>query len=122
MMKILVAEDEKALSHALDLKLTSAGFAVTVAVDGEEALSLLEKEHFDLLLLDLVMPKKDGFVVLEALKARKTDMQVVVLSNLGQPEDEDRAKSLGAVDFWIKADIPLVEVVARIKKLLKIET
>lgn len=121
-MKVLVVEDEKALAHALDLKLTSAGFGVTVAVDGEEALADLARGHYDIMLLDLVMPKKDGFAVLEALKAKKIEMPVIVLSNLSQVEDERKAKELGVIDFWVKADITLVEVVSRIKKLLKISS
>ncbi len=116
--RVLIAEDEKALANALELKLTNAGFAVVVAVDGEETLRRLATEHFDLLLLDLIMPNKDGFAVLTELHEKKAKMPVVVLSNLGQTEDERRAKELGAVDYWVKADITLMDVVTRIKKLL----
>ncbi len=120
MPRILIAEDEKALARVLELKLTKAGFAVMIAEDGEEASKLLANEHFDLLLLDLVMPKKDGFAVLSELAGKKATLPVVVLSNLGQTEDERKAKVLGAVDYWVKADISLVDVVNRIKKLLDI--
>lgn len=116
--RVLIAEDEKALANALELKLTNAGFGVVVAVDGEETLRRLSTEHFDLLLLDLIMPNKDGFAVLTELHEKKAKIPVVVLSNLGQTEDERRAKELGAVDYWVKADITLMDVVTRIKKLL----
>lgn len=120
MPRILIAEDEKALARVLELKLTKAGFAVVIAEDGEEASKLLASESFDLVLLDLVMPKKDGFAVLSELAGKKATLPVVVLSNLGQTEDEKKAKELGAVDYWVKADISLVDVVNRIKKLLDI--
>lgn len=116
--KILIAEDEKALARALELKLTNAGFLVTVSLDGKDALSRLENEHFDLLLLDLVMPNMDGFAVLSDLSTMKNHPLVVVLSNLGQDEDRAKVKELGAVDYWVKADTTLVDIVARIKKLL----
>lgn len=116
--RILIAEDEKALARVLELKLAKAGFAVSIAEDGEEASRLLATDQFDLLLLDLVMPKKDGFAVLAELAQKKAHLPVVVLSNLGQTEDEKKAKELGAVDYWVKANISLVDVVNRIKKLL----
>ena len=119
---ILIAEDERALSKALELKLTNAGFLVTIATDGEAALKLIEGNHFDLLLLDLIMPNKDGFAVLTELSSKKSKLPVVVLSNLGQSEDERKAKELGAVDYWVKADISLIDVVNKIKKLLDVST
>lgn len=112
--KILIAEDEKALARALELKLTSAGFIISVAHDGEEALAKILAEKFDLVLLDLVMPKKDGFSVLENLKAKGNTTPVIVSSNLSQEEDFQKAKSLGAVDYFIKSDTPLSEIVNKI--------
>src|SRR5262245_27440864 len=102
--KILIAEDEKPLSKALQLKFTSAGFTVTPAFNGEEVLELLKKEKFDLMLLDLMMPKLDGFSVLEELKRGDIKLPVIVTSNLSQPEDMKRVKELGAVDFLIKSE------------------
>lgn len=116
--RILIAEDEKALARALELKLTNAGFEVTVVVDGEKAIALLSQERFDFLLLDLVMPRKDGFAVLSELAAKKIKVPTVVLSNLGQTEDENKAREMGALDYWIKSNISLAEVVRRIKKFL----
>ena len=69
--KILIAEDEKPLAHALDLKLSHEGFAITATGSGEEALGLLSKEHFDLVLTDLIIPGVDGFKVLETIQDKK---------------------------------------------------
>lgn len=118
MPKVLVAEDEKALARALELKLTKAGFSVSIVVDGNDALAALQREHFDILLLDLMMPNKDGFAVMAEMAAKNIHVPIVVLTNLGQTEDEKKAKELGAVDYWVKADISLMEVVNRIRKLL----
>jgi len=118
--KILIIEDEKAISKALDLKLTYEGFSVKTVFNGIEALSLLEKEKFDLILLDLVMPKLDGFGVLEVLKSKGNKIPIIVSSNLSQKEDYQRAKDLGAIDFLIKSDTPVAEVVKKIKIIFKI--
>lgn len=118
MKNILIAEDEKALANALSLKLTHAGFSVKVATDGSETLEMISKNKFDLILLDLVMPNLDGFAVLTEISARQSRVPVVVLSNLGQAEDEKRARELGAIDYWVKAQMSLVQIVAKIKNIL----
>ena len=115
---ILIAEDERPLARALELKLKGAGFAVTVANDGQAAIDLLEKESYDLLLLDLIMPRVDGFGVLEWMSSHKKKVKVLVLSNLGQQEEIVRAKNLGAIDYFIKADTPLAEIVEKVRALL----
>ena len=117
--KILIVEDEKPMSKALLLKLTKAGFEAQSVANGEEALVLLEKEKFDLILLDLVMPKVDGFKVLQTMKERHLTTPVIVLSNLSQGDDDKRVKEFGVKDFFIKSDIPIAEVVERVKNLLK---
>ncbi len=118
MKKILIMEDEKPLARALGLKLTHAGFDVKSAVNGEEGLSILERESFDLILSDLVMPKVDGFAVLEALKTRGVTTSVIVLTNLSQTEDERRARLLGAADFFVKSDMPIAKIVERVRGIL----
>jgi DNA-binding response OmpR family regulator len=117
--KILVSEDEKPLAHALELKLKSAGYEVMVAENGEMALDLLKQHTFDLVLLDLVMPKKDGFGVLTELQERGDKTPVIVSSNLSQEEDIKRAKSMGAVDFFIKSDTALVDIVKKVNTYLQ---
>jgi DNA-binding response OmpR family regulator len=115
--KILLAEDDQFISRAYKDGLTRAGFDMTVALDGLEALEKIRQIHPDMVLLDLIMPGKNGFEVLEEMKADKElkDIPVVILSNLGQDSDVERGKSLGAVDYLIKSDISMKEVVESIK-------
>ncbi|MEK6713268.1 MAG: response regulator [Nitrospirota bacterium] len=113
--KILIAEDEKSMANALGLKLGSAGFEITLAYDGESAITAAKKSLFDLIILDLVMPQKDGFFVLEELKRLKIVTKVIVSSNLSQEEDIKRAKELGASDYFIKSDTTLAEIVEKVK-------
>jgi DNA-binding response OmpR family regulator len=116
--KILVAEDEKPMAHALNLKLTHAGFEVTNAYDGLECVSFLEKEKFDLILLDIMMPKMDGFSVLEKIKELGIKTSVIMLSNLSQEDDKKKTKELGAKGFFIKSNTPILEIVEKVKSLI----
>ncbi len=118
--KILIAEDDRALSSALELKLINSGFSVTTAFDGEETAAALKREKFSLILLDLIMPKKDGFAILSEMRASGDETPVVVLSNLGQDEDLRRAKELGARDYFVKANVSIMEVVGYIKKIFNL--
>jgi len=113
--KILVADDEKALAKALQLKLNHSGFETEIAFDGAEALELITKGDFDLVLLDLVMPKMDGFQVLEGVAKLSKKPKIVVTSNLGQEEDAEKAKSMGAVNFFVKSDTPITDIVAYVQ-------
>lgn len=119
MKKILIIEDEKPLARALELKLTFSGFEVKTAYNGENILPLIEKENFDLIVCDLVMPRVDGFQVLQMLKEKGIKTSVIILTNLSQEEDEKRARSLGAADFFIKSNTPIATVVKKIEELLK---
>jgi len=112
---ILVVEDEKSLAKALMLKLTTVGFSVKVAYDGQEAVGLLASESFDLVLLDLIMPRMDGFAVLEWMRREDKHPKVMVLTNLGQEEDIAKIKSMGVNDYFVKANISLSDLVERIK-------
>lgn len=116
--KILIAEDEKPIAKALELKLQHEGFDVKTAFNGEEALEYIEHEPFALILLDLVMPKVDGFKVLETLQGKKNNTPIFILSNLSQQEDEVKAKHLGAQGFFIKSNTPLAQIVAEVKRVL----
>lgn len=113
---VLIVEDEKPLSHALGLKLQHEGFSVTVASDGQECIDLVDKQQFDVLLLDLIMPVVDGFQVLEHLSQLPTPPVVFVLSNLSQHEDEERVLAAGARRFFIKSDTSLSTIVEEVKK------
>ncbi len=119
-IKILIGEDEKSLAKALTYKLKKAGFDAVAVYNGEEVMEYLGKNIINLIILDLVMPKKDGFAVLSELREKKIKIPVIVASNLGQQKDIEEAKSLGAVDYIIKSDTPLGEIVERINKLVKI--
>lgn len=118
--KILIAEDEKPMANALSLKLTSAGFETTLVYDGESAVSAAKNTPFDLIILDLVMPKKDGFFVLAELRKLMIATPVIVSSNLSQEEDIKRAKELGARDYFIKSDTTLAQIVEKVKLQLTV--
>ena len=116
--RILVVEDERPLSNALVLKLRSVGFE-TVSVDnGEAAISVLQESQFDLIILDLILPKADGFFVLAELKRLKITTPVIVSSNLGQEEDVKRAKELGAKAYFVKSDTTLAEIVQEVRQII----
>lgn len=118
--KLLIAEDERSIAKALKLKLSLSGFEVELASNGEEALALMKDKKFDLVLLDIMMPKMDGFSVMEEMKKNKNKTPVIILSNLSQEDDAKRAKELGAVDFFIKSNTPLASIIEKIKKFLKV--
>ena len=117
--RILVIEDEKPMAKALALKLTKANFEVENAFNGEDAMTALQGGSFDLIVSDLVMPKMNGFEVLEHLKAEGKDTPVMILSNLSQDEDREKVLALGAKEFFIKSDIPIADVVEKVTALLK---
>jgi len=120
MIRVLVAEDDKFLIKAYSSKLKKEGFEAILAVDGEEAISQAMAKSPEIILLDLVMPKKDGFEVLSELKQsdKTRNIPVVVLSNLGQEEDIDRCKALGADDYLVKSSISINDVVEKIREIL----
>ena len=103
-------------------KLSGSGFDVETAFDGEEALKKAKEFKPNLVFLDIVLPKKDGFEVLAALKdgGFLKDMKVIALTNLGQKEEVAKGMSLGASDYIIKAHFTPTEVVAKAKKVLGI--
>lgn len=120
-MHILIVEDERGLQKTLSDALENEGFEVSSALDGESALQLLTKKRPDLILLDLVLPKKDGFEVLKELKSKEEikDIPVIVLTNLEGSTDIERALSLGATNYLIKANYQLPEIVEKIKSFIK---
>jgi two-component system alkaline phosphatase synthesis response regulator PhoP len=116
-MKILVVEDEQVLAKVFQEKFEKAHYDVKIAVDGEAALSEAKSFNPDVIVLDLVLPKKNGFDVLSELKADDSlkIIPVVVVSNLGEDEDIKRALSLGAIDYFVKAQHPINEIVSKVK-------
>ncbi len=115
---ILIIEDEKPIAHALKLKLESEGYQTRTVQDGVEALEVLSKEAFNCVLLDLIMPRKDGFAVLAEMKEKMKKAPIIVLSNLGQESDIKHCKELGAADYFVKADVSIADVVAAVKKII----
>jgi len=119
--KILLIEDEVYLIKIYGNKLKMSGFDVSVATTGDEGLHKVMTDKPDLILLDLILPAgKDGFQVLEEIKKNPSTKKtpVIILSNLGQQSDIESCMSLGAVDYLVKADVSLPNVVEKIKKYL----
>ena len=117
--KILIIEDEKPLAHALQLKLSHEGFDIVATGSGEEALTFLAKDHFDLVLTDLIIPGVDGFKVLETIQEKKMKIPVIVMTNLNQEEDRKRASDLGASEFFVKSNSPISLIVETVKNKIQ---
>jgi len=120
MTKILIVEDDKFLASAYKLKFQKTDLEVKIASDGEEALELVKTYKPDAILLDLIIPKLDGFSVLEKLQSDATfkKIPVIITSNLGQDADIKKGMALGAKDYFIKSNISLEEIVNRVIKLI----
>jgi len=118
--RILVAEDDGFLARAYEGKLSRLGYEVMIVGDGEATLSKMESFNPDLLVLDIMMPKMNGFGVLGAIRQNPKwqNLPVVVATNLGQPEDMAKAKELNASFYVIKSDISLSDLMAKIASLL----
>jgi DNA-binding response OmpR family regulator len=115
---ILVIEDDEYISDVYQKKLSLEGFETALARDGEEALRMIRERKPDLVLLDIVIPLKDGFQVLSEIRndASLKGVRVLVMSNLSQGKDIARAKELGAVDYIVKSNVGLPDMVERIRK------
>lgn len=118
---ILIVEDDNFLANAYRVKLSKEGYTVEIATNGKSAIDYLKGNIPDLIILDLIMPEVDGFAVLEAKKAIPSvaKVPIIIASNLGQKEDIDKGMGLGAVDYIIKSDISMREIVEKIKKHLQ---
>ena len=118
-MKILVVEDEQVLAKVFEEKFQKAHYEVKIAADGQAAIDLAKSFSPDVIVLDLVLPKKNGFDVLSELKSEDAlkIITVVVVSNLGEDEDIKRALSLGAEDYFVKAQHPINEIVSKVKSV-----
>jgi len=119
-IRILLAEDDRILRKAGEVSLKKKGYEVIPAVDGEDALAKARDHKPDLVLLDVMMPKMNGFEVLEALKGEAgiRDIPVIMLTNLAQTDDIERAKRSGAHSYLVKSNMNLDELAAKIKDAL----
>lgn len=119
-MKILIIEDDQVLSDVLHRKLVKENYEVYAAKDGEEGLNKVDEISPDLILLDIIMPKKDGFEVLDELKKKKNKTPVIIVSNSGQSVEISKALALGAKDYLVKAEFDPEEVIHKVKKVLNV--
>ncbi len=119
--KILLVEDDDFVGRAYKDGLQRAGFEVDTATDGIEALKKAKNAHHDIIILDLVMPLKNGFEVLEELRKDQAfkETPIIIISNLGQETDIEKAMQLGATDYLVKNQFSMKQVVDRIGKYLK---
>lgn len=120
MAKILFIEDEEALQHALGDSLVGVGYKVFQATDGENGLAMAKRELPDLILLDLILPQKSGFEVLDALKGDITtkNIPIIILTNLEGSEDVERALASGATTYLVKVNYNLEDILAKVKGVL----
>jgi DNA-binding response OmpR family regulator len=114
---ILVAEDDAFYGNVFKTKLSKEGYDVIITENGKKALEVARDKTPDLILLDLVMPEMDGFETLQTLKSddKLKGVPVIVLSNLGQDSDIDKAKQLGAKDYFVKSNVSIQKVVEIVK-------
>lgn len=120
---ILLMEDDVFLANIYKTKFEMEGFKISVAENGEIGLADVKKKKPDIILLDILMPKMDGFAVLEKIKADEEtkNIPIILLTNLGQKDDVDKGLQMGATDYLIKAHFKPSEVVDKVKKVLKLE-
>lgn len=118
---ILLIEDDAFLANIYKTKFDMEGFKVSVSEDGESGVEDAKRKHPDLILLDVLLPKLDGFTVLKKLKADTAlkDIPVILLTNLGQKDDVDKGLELGAEDYLIKAHFKPSETVEKVKSVLE---
>ena len=118
--KILIIEDEQAIADAMRIGLIESGYEAVTAYDGEEGLKRAKEIKPDLILLDLLLPKKDGMTLLHELREDKeTDkIPVMILSQLSDTDKISEGVSLGVVGYLVKVDFSLAEVVEKVKGIL----
>lgn len=122
-INVLLVEDDVFLANIYKTKFTMEGFNVIHADNGESAITEANKKKPDIILLDVLLPKKDGFTVLTELKQNTSevkDIPVILLTNLGQKDDVEKGLEMGAEDYLIKAHFKPSEVVEKVRKILKI--
>ncbi len=119
--KVLIIEDEEILVNMYKSKFEKEGFEVCQALNGKDGLDQVKENKPDIILLDIIMPEMDGFMVLKDLKSNPEtqNIPVIMLTNLGQEEDIEKGKELGAKDYLLKVDSTPNQVVEKVKEILK---
>ncbi len=118
---VLIVEDDIFLSNLLVSRFQQAGITVQKAMTGEEALEILRSGMIpSLILLDIILPKKSGFEILEEIQADPNLQKapVIITSNLGQESDVQRGKQLGVIDYFVKAQTPIEQLVVKVKSII----
>ncbi len=123
-IKVLIIEDDSFILEMYKIKFESSNFEVISANDGIKGLKILEKEKPDIILLDIIMPKKDGFSVLKAIRSNPAleKIPVILLTNLGQRENIEKGFELGATGYIIKAHFTPSEIVKKVRDVLEKES
>lgn len=121
--KILIVEDDQIIAGTLQEFLSAEGFETLLALDGETGLGLAKKESPDLIILDIILPKKDGYEIIKEIRNDQNSKStpIVLLTNLGNPSNIGKALKLGATTYLTKTDYSLKEVVEKVKEVLKIK-
>lgn len=121
--RVLIIEDDLSLLKIYTNKLKLNGFDVSMATTGDEGVRKAKVERPNIILLDLILPGQDGFQVLQMLKStpETKETPVIIMSNLAQASDKQRAADLGAAGYLVKADVSLVDMVATVKKFIHAE-
>lgn len=119
-MRILVAEDEKDLNRLIEKKLAKSGYGVDTAFDGEEALDYVEFAEYDAIILDVMMPKKDGFAVIKEMRSRGISTPVIFLTARDSIEDRVAGLDLGANDYLVKP-FSFDELMARVRAMTRMK-
>ena len=119
--KVLVIEDDQRINKVYMVKLLAEGIRVATAIDGEEGLRKVYSELPDLIILDLMLPKKSGFEILKEIKAdsRVKQIPVLILSNLAQEKEIDEGIALGADGYIVKSNVSIQQVVEKIKETIE---
>lgn len=120
MLKIAIVEDDPMISEIYQKKFSDQGYSVIIATTGEQILDMAKKQKIDVILLDLLIPHLDGFEVIKNIRNGNYDknIKIIVSSNMAEKEDQDRAMSLGANGFVIKARFTPSQLVEEIKKII----
>lgn len=122
-VSILLVEDDPFLSNLLKVRLQKENLEVIYAKDGDEAIKKLVDSRPSLILLDLILPKKSGFEVLEKVSTdpQLKSLPIIIISNLGQTSDIQRGKDLGAIEYFVKAKISIDDLVSKVREFLGVK-
>ena len=115
---IIIAEDDAALLNLCMKKFVAAGYSVRTAEDGERAIALIQEQAPDLLILDIHIPKADGFQVLQQCPRSSRNFPIIIVTNFSEPEFKLRGMELGADDYFVKKDMTIRSLVQMVERHL----